>query len=107
MTPFTGEDAATHRGQALISYVPVTNLCGKEGHGISASDPPEDEASGELTEATQTSHCLEGNVGRQSLSKGLTGACPELAPWGHGGTQEQEMEALLCDIQVKWTSNSR
>lgn len=32
MTPFTGEDAATHRGQALISYVPVTNLCGKEGH---------------------------------------------------------------------------
>lgn len=37
----------------------------------------------------------------------LTGACPELAPWGRGGTQEQEMESLLWDIQVKWTSNSR
>lgn len=32
VTPFLGGHAATHRSQALISYVPVTNLGGKEGH---------------------------------------------------------------------------
>lgn len=97
---FIDKNVAAHRSRALVSFMPVTHLCGKQGHEEQPDwTHQETELQWNRRGDSQMSHF--GNAGATGeawlltcssapsairLGRRLSGNCPELALGGHRDT---------------------